>query len=50
MLSSAIEETKGMIITPITRPAASALSLDALLTPSDTAISRMPGAMVRAAK
>ncbi len=30
MESSAIEETKGMIITPITSPAASALSLEAL--------------------
>ena len=50
MESSAMEETKGMIITPITRPAASALSLDALEIPSATAASRTIGATVRAAK
>src|SRR3546814_6829997 len=41
--SSAIEETNGMIITPITTPAASADSDDALETPIDTANSRMAG-------
>ncbi len=45
-----MEETKGMIITPITSPAASALSDDAQVTPSDTARSRTAGATVSAAK
>ena len=39
-----------MIITPITRPAASALSLEALEMPTDIAMSRIAGAMVSAAK
>ena len=50
MESSAIDDTKGMIITPITTPAASADSDDALLMPVATARSRSAGATVRAAK
>jgi hypothetical protein len=50
MLSSAIEETKGMIITPMTRPAASALSVDGFSMPSDGGKSRTSGATVSAAK
>ena len=48
--SSAIEETKGMIITPMTSPAAIALSLDALEMPIACAASRTAGATVSAAK
>ena len=48
--SSAIEETKGMIITPITKPAARALSLEALAMPTACASSRTAGATVSAAK
>jgi len=47
--SSAIELTNGMIITPMTRPAASALSLLADDTPSAPRL-RMSGATVSAAK
>ena len=50
MLSSAMELTKGMIMMPMTRPAASALSLDAELTPIAMPKSRMIGATVSAAK
>ena len=50
MLSSAIEETKGMIITPITTPAASALSDEAPGMFSMAAKSRSAGATVSAAK
>jgi len=50
MLSSAMDETKGMIITPITSPAASALSEEAPWMPIFTAKSRRAGAMVSAAK
>src|SRR3546814_9339929 len=46
--SSAMEETNGMIITPITMPAASADSDEALLMPMLTANSRTAGATVRA--
>ena len=48
--SSAIELTKGMIMIPMTRPAASALSLLAELTPIAIPKSRMTGATVSAAK
>ena len=48
--SSAIDETKGMIMMPMTRPAASADSDDAPGMPTVTAKSRIAGAMVRAAK
>jgi hypothetical protein len=48
--SSAIEETKGMIMMPMTRPAAIALSLDALAIPIAWAASRTAGATVSAAK
>ncbi len=49
MMSSESEDTKGMIITPITRPAASALSEE---TSSPIAVpnSRTSGATVSAAK
>jgi hypothetical protein len=50
MLSSAIEDTNGMIITPITMPAAIALSPLALGMPIITAKSRSAGATVSAAK
>ena len=50
MLSSAMEDTKGMIITPMTRPAASALSLLAPPMPMAAARSRSAGATVSAAK
>lgn len=39
-----------MIITPMTMPAASALSVEALAMPIATAASRIIGASVRAAK
>ena len=48
--SSAIEETNGMIMIPITRPAASALSDEAEAMPSICPKSRTAGATVRAAK
>ncbi len=47
---SAIDETNGMIITPMTSPAASALSLDAPGMPTAKAKSRSAGATVSAAK
>ena len=50
ILSSAMELTKGMIMTPITRPAAKALSLEGLEMPIATAASLMAGATVSAAK
>ena len=50
MLSSAIEETNGMIMMPMTRPAASALSLLAAEMPSARPRSRTAGATVSAAK
>ena len=50
MLSSAIELTNGMIMMPMTRPAASALSLLAELTPMARPKSRITGATVSAAK
>ena len=50
MLSSAIELTKGMIMMPMTRPAASALSLEAELMPIEMPKSRTIGATVSAAK
>ena len=48
--SSAIELTNGMIMMPITRPAASALSLLAELIPTARPRSRTIGATVSAAK
>ena len=48
--SSAIELTNGMIMMPMTRPAASALSLLAELIPIEMPNSRIQGATVRAAK
>ena len=48
--SSAIELTNGMIMMPMTRPAASALSLLAEVMPSDRPKSRTTGATVSAAK
>ncbi len=48
--SSAIEDTSGMIMMPMTMPAASALSLEALEMPTATAMSRIAGATVSAAK
>ena len=48
--SSAIDETKGMIITPMTVPAAKALSELALEMPIEIAKSRTAGATVSAAK
>ena len=48
--SSAIELMNGMIMMPITSPAASALSLDAELIPIDRPKSRTLGATVSAAK
>ena len=50
MLSSAIEETNGMIMMPMTTPAASADSEEALVMPIETAKSRRAGATVSAAK
>ena len=50
MLSSDMDDTNGIIITPMTMPAAKALSDAALLTPSMTAKSRTAGATVNAAK
>ena len=50
MLSSAIELTNGLIMMPMTRPAASALSLEALAMPALCATSRTNGATVSAAK
>ena len=50
MKSSAIELTNGMIMMPMTRPAASALSLLAEVMPSDRPKSRTIGATVSAAK
>ena len=47
--SSAIDETNGMIMIPITRPAASADSVEDGM-PSDRPRSRIAGATVRAAK
>ena len=49
MKSSDSDETNGMIMTPMTRPAASALS-EATLNPSRLPASRMNGATVSAAK
>ena len=49
MTSSDSEEMKGMIIIPITSPAASALS-DATSRPKDSPQPRISGATVRAAK
>lgn len=49
MTSSDSELTKGMIITPITKPAASADS-ELTLSPRLLPTSRTKGAMVRAAK
>ena len=48
--SSAIELTNGMIMMPMTSPAASALSLLAELTPMEMPKSRTAGATVNAAK
>ena len=50
MESSAIEETKGMIMMPITSPAARALSELAPGMPSEVANWRTAGATVSAAK
>ena len=49
MTSSAIDDIKGIIIIPITAPAASALS-DAISSPTDSPKSRRTGATVIAAK
>ncbi len=49
-LSSAIDDTKGIIITPMTSPAASALSDEAQSMPIATANWRTAGATVSAAK
>ena len=49
MTSSESEETKGMIMMPMTMPAASALS-DETPSPMDSPIPRKKGAIVRAAK
>ena len=49
MTSSDSEETKGMIMIPITSPAARALS-EATLRPKASPQVRMAGATVRAAK
>lgn len=49
-LSSAMDDTKGMIITPMTSPAANALSDDAQSIPIATANCRTAGATVSAAK
>jgi hypothetical protein len=48
-MSSASEDTKGMIITPMTRPAASALS-EATSSPERRADAAQRGATVSAAK
>ena len=48
--SSAIELMNGIIITPMTEPAAKALSLLAEVTPIDRPKSRTTGATVSAAK
>ena len=49
MASSDREDTRGMIMIPMTSPAASALS-DATASPSDSPAPRMAGATVSAAK